>query len=209
MLLFTVLGMSLQRPEDRTHTVRLAMGNGLRADVWQSFQQRFGPIQILEIYGSTEGNIGFINYPGRCGALGKMSCFLRVSGLSGAVALIKTELTGPLLTLSHPPLRCCPPLSLYSLTRTRRSLSGTIGDSASLWGQVQGSGKPSLGVGRAGDHLLLRWNRLPKALRSVPCGGVCCPHLDPVLSLSDHCLGPSVSHLLSSAWIPCLNLLFC
>uniref|UniRef100_A0A8C0R9N5 Long-chain-fatty-acid--CoA ligase n=1 Tax=Canis lupus familiaris TaxID=9615 RepID=A0A8C0R9N5_CANLF len=67
-----------QRPEDRTHTVRLAMGNGLRADVWQSFQQRFGPIQILEIYGSTEGNIGFINYPGRCGALGKMSCFLRM-----------------------------------------------------------------------------------------------------------------------------------
>ncbi|XP_045843369.1 bile acyl-CoA synthetase [Meles meles] len=67
-----------QRPEDRTHTVRLAMGNGLRADVWKSFQQRFGPIRILESYGSTEGNIGFVNYPGRCGALGKMSCLLRM-----------------------------------------------------------------------------------------------------------------------------------
>ncbi|XP_046950357.1 long-chain fatty acid transport protein 5 isoform X2 [Lynx rufus] len=67
-----------QRPEDRTHTIRLAMGNGLRADVWESFQQRFGPIRILETYGSTEGNIGFINYPGRCGALGKMSCLLRM-----------------------------------------------------------------------------------------------------------------------------------
>lgn len=67
-----------QRQEDQTHTVRLAMGNGLRADVWETFQQRFGPIRILEVYGSTEGNIGFVNYPGRCGAVGKTSCFLRM-----------------------------------------------------------------------------------------------------------------------------------
>nr|KAF6411776.1 solute carrier family 27 member 5 [Rousettus aegyptiacus] len=67
-----------QQQEDRTHTVRLAMGNGLQADVWETFQQRFGPIQILEMYGSTEGNAGFVNYPGRRGAVGKMSCFLRV-----------------------------------------------------------------------------------------------------------------------------------
>ncbi|XP_004439187.1 PREDICTED: bile acyl-CoA synthetase isoform X1 [Ceratotherium simum simum] len=67
-----------QRPEDRTHTVRLAMGNGLQADVWETFQQRFGPIRIVEAYGSTEGNIGFLNYPGRCGALGKTSCLLRM-----------------------------------------------------------------------------------------------------------------------------------
>ncbi|XP_076986628.1 long-chain fatty acid transport protein 5 [Tamandua tetradactyla] len=67
-----------QRPEDRTHKVRMAIGNGLRADVWETFQQRFGPIQIWEMYGSTEGNIGFINYVGQRGALGKMSCLLRM-----------------------------------------------------------------------------------------------------------------------------------
>ncbi|PNI23894.1 SLC27A5 isoform 3 [Pan troglodytes] len=67
-----------QQPEDRTHTVRLAMGNGLRADVWETFQQRFGPIRIWEVYGSTEGNMGLVNYVGRCGALGKMSCLLRM-----------------------------------------------------------------------------------------------------------------------------------
>ncbi|XP_019488903.1 PREDICTED: bile acyl-CoA synthetase [Hipposideros armiger] len=67
-----------QQQEDQTHTVRLAIGNGLRADVWQTFQQRFGPIRILEVYGSTEGNIGFVNYPGRCGAVGKTNCFLRM-----------------------------------------------------------------------------------------------------------------------------------
>ncbi|KAK1329571.1 hypothetical protein QTO34_009753 [Cnephaeus nilssonii] len=66
-----------QRPEDRTHTVRLAMGNGLRADVWEAFQRRFGPIRIFEVYGSTEGNAGFVNYPGRRGAVGKTSCILR------------------------------------------------------------------------------------------------------------------------------------
>ncbi|XP_015361004.1 bile acyl-CoA synthetase isoform X5 [Marmota marmota marmota] len=67
-----------QRPEDQTHTVRLAMGNGLRADVWETFQQRFGPIRIWEFYGSTEGNMGFVNYPGQCGAVGKTNCLLRV-----------------------------------------------------------------------------------------------------------------------------------
>lgn len=113
-LLVTRIGMSLQRQEDQTHTVRLAMGNGLRADVWETFQQRFGPIRILEVYGSTEGNIGFVNYPGRCGAVGKTSCFLRVSGLGVTVVLIEAEPTGPLLTPPHPPLRCCPPSSLYS-----------------------------------------------------------------------------------------------
>lgn len=72
-------GMSLQRPEDRSHSVRLAIGSGLRAEVWETFQQRFGPIQIWEAYGATEGNVGFVNYPGRCGAQGKSNCFLRVS----------------------------------------------------------------------------------------------------------------------------------
>lgn len=56
------------------------MGNGLRADVWETFQRRFGPIRIFEVYGSTEGNAGFVNYPGRRGAVGKTSCLLRVSG---------------------------------------------------------------------------------------------------------------------------------
>lgn len=102
--------------------MRLAMGNGLRADVWETFQQRFGPIRILEAYGSTEGNGGFVNYPGRCGALGKTSCLLRVSGLEMAVALIEAEPIGPLLTPPHPPFRCCPPLSWYSSTWRPRSL---------------------------------------------------------------------------------------
>ncbi|KAM6148194.1 long-chain fatty acid transport protein 5 [Rhynchocyon petersi] len=67
-----------KRLEDHKHKVRMAMGVGLREEVWQTFQQRFGPIRIWEIYGSTEGNCGFVNYVGRCGALGKVSCLLRL-----------------------------------------------------------------------------------------------------------------------------------
>ncbi|XP_060241541.1 long-chain fatty acid transport protein 5 isoform X5 [Meriones unguiculatus] len=67
-----------EQPEDKKHIVRLAMGNGLRADVWKTFQQRFGPIRIWEFYGSTEGNVGLMNYVERCGAVGKTSCFLRM-----------------------------------------------------------------------------------------------------------------------------------
>ncbi|XP_006903101.1 PREDICTED: bile acyl-CoA synthetase [Elephantulus edwardii] len=67
-----------QRPDDREHNVRVAVGIGLRKEVWETFQQRFGPIRIWECYGSTEGNCGFVNYVGRCGAMGKMSFLLRL-----------------------------------------------------------------------------------------------------------------------------------
>ncbi|KAG7218273.1 hypothetical protein INR49_010331 [Caranx melampygus] len=51
-----------KRDNDRDHKVRLALGNGIRADTWADFLQRFGNIRICECYGATEGNIGFVNY---------------------------------------------------------------------------------------------------------------------------------------------------
>ncbi|XP_067275291.1 long-chain fatty acid transport protein 2-like [Pseudorasbora parva] len=62
-----------KRESDKKHGVRLAIGNGLRPDVWREFLQRFGHIQIREFYGSTEGNLGFVNYAGRIGAIGRVS----------------------------------------------------------------------------------------------------------------------------------------
>ena len=49
----------------------MAVGNGIRVDTWEEFLQRFGDIRISECYGATEGNIGFINYVGKVGAIGK------------------------------------------------------------------------------------------------------------------------------------------
>ncbi|XP_010074052.1 PREDICTED: very long-chain acyl-CoA synthetase, partial [Pterocles gutturalis] len=62
-----------QRSNDQDHKVRLAIGNGIRADVWREFIQRFGNINILEFYGSTEGNISFVNYTGKIGAVGRVN----------------------------------------------------------------------------------------------------------------------------------------
>uniref|UniRef100_A0A8B9SSN6 long-chain-fatty-acid--CoA ligase n=1 Tax=Anas platyrhynchos TaxID=8839 RepID=A0A8B9SSN6_ANAPL len=66
-----------KRDNDHKHGVRLAVGNGLRAEVWKEFLQRFGPISIWEFYGATEGNAGFINYTGKIGAVGRANPFLK------------------------------------------------------------------------------------------------------------------------------------
>ncbi|XP_036420445.1 very long-chain acyl-CoA synthetase [Colossoma macropomum] len=58
---------------DKEHRVRLAIGNGLRADVWKEFLTRFGKIEVREFYASTEGNVGFFNYTGKIGAVGRVS----------------------------------------------------------------------------------------------------------------------------------------
>jgi fatty-acyl-CoA synthase len=63
-------------PQERRHTLRLACGNGLRADVWTEFQQRFGVPEILEYYASTEGNFSLYNCEGRVGAIGRIPPFL-------------------------------------------------------------------------------------------------------------------------------------
>lgn len=60
-----------KKPSDRNHKVRLAVGNGIRPDVWREFVERFGDIQIREFYGATEGNVGMVNYTGKIGAIGR------------------------------------------------------------------------------------------------------------------------------------------
>jgi acyl-CoA synthetase (AMP-forming)/AMP-acid ligase II len=48
-------------PGDRQHHIRLMVGNGLRPEIWDAFQQRFGIRHICEFYGSSEGNLVFAN----------------------------------------------------------------------------------------------------------------------------------------------------
>ncbi|KAF1583842.1 UNVERIFIED_CONTAM: Very long-chain acyl-CoA synthetase, partial [Eudyptes pachyrhynchus] len=54
-----------------------ALGNGLRGDVWREFIKRFGDIHVYEFYASTEGNIGFVNYPRKIGAVGRANYLQR------------------------------------------------------------------------------------------------------------------------------------
>ncbi len=53
-----------ERPTDRAHRLRVAVGNGLRPDIWDAFIERFGIDRIVELYAASEANIGFINVLG-------------------------------------------------------------------------------------------------------------------------------------------------
>jgi fatty-acyl-CoA synthase len=58
------------------HHLRLCCGNGLRAEVWAPFQERFRIPNILEYYASTEGNFSLYNCEGRIGSVGRIPSFL-------------------------------------------------------------------------------------------------------------------------------------
>ena len=49
------------RPTDRSHHVRVIVGNGLRPDIWEEFTERFGIKRVVEFYAASEGNTAFIN----------------------------------------------------------------------------------------------------------------------------------------------------
>jgi fatty-acyl-CoA synthase len=57
---------------DAEHGLRLAVGNGLRGDIWEAFAERFAIPQILEFYAATEGNFSLFNVEGKPGAVGRI-----------------------------------------------------------------------------------------------------------------------------------------
>jgi fatty-acyl-CoA synthase len=58
--------------EAKAHRLRLCCGNGLRAEVWEVFQSRFGVPRVLEYYAATEGNVSLFNCEGKVGAIGRI-----------------------------------------------------------------------------------------------------------------------------------------
>lgn len=46
---------------DQGHRVKKMIGNGMRPNIWDKFKQRFGIEEVLELYASSEGNVGFSN----------------------------------------------------------------------------------------------------------------------------------------------------
>ena len=46
---------------DRAHRVTKMIGNGMRPNIWGKFKERFGVQEVLELYASSEGNVGFSN----------------------------------------------------------------------------------------------------------------------------------------------------
>jgi len=67
-------------PEEKKHRVRIALGNGLRPEIWQEFQERFNIPEVGEFYGATEGNSALVNHcvhPEARGACGRMGTLLK------------------------------------------------------------------------------------------------------------------------------------
>jgi len=93
--------------EESHHTLRLACGNGLRAEVWSDFQRRFRIPQILEYYAATEGNFSLYNCEGRPGAIGRIPPFL---AHRAPVALVKydVEAEAPARDAAGRCVRCAP-----------------------------------------------------------------------------------------------------
>lgn len=73
-----------EHAKERQHHLRLAIGNGLRPDVWPKFQARFNIPAVAEFYASTEGNASLVNLcksPADQGAVGHFGWFVRSLGL--------------------------------------------------------------------------------------------------------------------------------
>jgi fatty-acyl-CoA synthase len=64
-------------PHERDHNIRVITGNGLRPEIWKTFQERFAIPKIIEFYGATEGNVSMLNYDGKIGAVGRVPDYMR------------------------------------------------------------------------------------------------------------------------------------
>lgn len=84
------------RPEDKAHSVRLMVGNGMRPQIWQEFVDRFKIEQITEVYGSSEGNANIVNVDNQVGAVGFVPSILPKSLHPVALIRVNPETCEPI-----------------------------------------------------------------------------------------------------------------
>jgi len=65
---------------EKNNSLRVAVGNGLRADVWEPFQRRFEIPLIREFYSATEAPGAIFNITGKVGSVGHVP-FRRLSSM--------------------------------------------------------------------------------------------------------------------------------
>ena len=78
---------------DKAHHVRLAYGNGLRPDIWQRFQDRFGIEAVAEFYSATESPFATWNLSRNAfgvGAVGRVGSLLRLQ-VDSKIAIVELD----------------------------------------------------------------------------------------------------------------------
>ncbi|HPX91627.1 MAG: Long-chain-fatty-acid--CoA ligase FadD17 [Spirochaetes bacterium ADurb.Bin218] len=61
-----------KKENDALNPLRFILGNGMRADYWMDFKNRFGIEKIIEVYGATEGVGALSNLKGVPGMIGRL-----------------------------------------------------------------------------------------------------------------------------------------
>ena len=89
------------------HRIRLACGNGLAAEIWDAFKDRFRIPQILEFYAATEGSVSLFNVQGKGGAIGHIPPYL-THRFSPALVAIDVETGEPVRNQNGFCIACAP-----------------------------------------------------------------------------------------------------
>ena len=92
---------------ERAHGIRAFCGNGLSADIWEPFRDRFAIPQILEFYAATEGNFALFNIEGKPGALGRVPPFL-AHRFAGSLVKFDIETGAPVRDAEGRCIVCAP-----------------------------------------------------------------------------------------------------
>jgi fatty-acyl-CoA synthase len=135
---------------EKKHRLRLALGNGLRPEVWPVFEKRFGVPRILEFYAATESNFSLYNVEGEPGAIGRIPGFLAASQ---SVRLVKfdTESDAPLRDENGLCLPCGPDEPGEAISRIANDFEGYLDRGASERKILRNVFKPGDAWMRSGD----------------------------------------------------------
>ena len=111
---------------DKGHSCIVAVGNGLREDIWEAFRQRFAVPEIREFYRSTEGVARFDNWGVGAWGAGKI-------GFSGA---IKRYLEDEVFIVKYDPETEMP----YRDPQTGFCVKAALGEEGEAIGRVRDRG---------------------------------------------------------------------
>jgi fatty-acyl-CoA synthase len=64
---------------DKEHQLRVMTGTGLATELWQAWVARFGDMQIIESWGSTEANTSTVNVDNRVGSVGRVPDWMKTN----------------------------------------------------------------------------------------------------------------------------------